>query len=332
MPSFADLISRTESEPLLMPEEVMREVFDETEKTSTVTRLATRLPNMAASIRRLPVLSVLPQVYFVGEKGRSPQTFTATKQTTQAAWDNKYLNAEEMACIVVIPENVLDDQDFDVWGQIRPQISAAIAAKIDSAILFGESNVTVPVAWPDGILVGMPAAHQVQLGEIGDLYDDLFGVAGVFAQVEEDGFLNTGVIAALSLRAKLRALRDGATGLPLFVQDMRATIPYSLDGVPLEFPRNGSIDPAVMLALAGDFKQIVWAVRRDVNFKIVTEGVITDESSPPQIQHNLLQEDLIGLRVTFRMAWQIPNPINRVNTNAATRYPFAALMAAGVSV
>lgn len=328
MSPFGDYISRADAAPIMMPEEVSEEIFDAVENYSMIDRLTTRVPNMAASQRRLPVLSVLPNVYFVGEKGRTPQTFGALKQTTEQRWENKFLNAEEMACIVVIPENVLDDEEFDVWASVKPQIAGAIAAKKDSAIIFGESDVTVPVAWPDGLMVGMPVDHKVALGTLEDTYADIFGEGGVFSRFEEDGFMATGHVAALSMRAKLRNMRDGNGNL-IYVQDMRSTIPYSLDGVPLEWAKNGSWDPTEALLLSGDFKEVVWTVRRDVDFKIFTTGVITDDAG--NITHNLLQEDLIALRVTFRMAWQLPNPINRVNTNAATRYPFAALTPAGSS-
>lgn len=328
MAPFGDYISRSDAAPIMMPEEVSNEIFEAVENYSIVDRLATRAPNMAASQRRIPVLSVLPNVYFVGEKGRSPQTFGALKQTTEQQWQNKYLNAEEMACIVVVPENVLDDEEFDVWESVKPQIAGAIAAKKDNAIFFGENNVTVPVAWPDGLLVGMPADHLVPVGTNADLYSDIFGVGGVFSKFEEDGFMATGHVADLTMRARLRDMRDGNGNL-VYVQDMRSSIPYSLDGTQLEWAKNGSWDPTTALMLSGDFSQLIWCVRRDVDFKIFTTGVITDDSN--NITHNLLQEDLIALRVTFRMAWQLPNPINRVNTNSATRYPFAALTPAGSS-
>jgi len=325
MATFNDIVTREDAGPLMMPEEVATEVFQAAQEASVVGRLARRLPNMSAATRRLPVLSVLPNVYFVGEKGRTPQTFGARKPTTDAAWENKYLNAEEMACIVVIPENVLDDEEFDVWAQIQPLISEAIAAKIDQSMLFGTTNVDVPVSWPSGIFVSMPASHQIPLGSLGDLYDDIMGEGGVLNQVELDGYEVNGHVAALGMKAKLRGLRDGGTGFPIFVQDMRAKTPYTLDGAQLEFPKNGAFDPDAALLISGDWDQAVWAVRRDVNFKIVTEGVITNDATPPVIQHNLLQEDLVGLRVTFRMAWQLPNPVNRVNGDDATRFPFAAL-------
>lgn len=328
MSDYDGLITRSEADALI-PEEASREILQAVPDGSSVMRLAKRLPNMAAGVRRLPVLSVLPQVYFVGEAGRSPQTFDEVKKTTQAQWENKYIYAEELACIVPIPENVLDDSDYDIWGELRPQIVTAIGAKIDSALLFGTSNVDVPVNWPDGVLIGMPASHLIGLGDIGDLYDDIFGIGGVIAQVEEDGFLVNGHVAALSLRARLRALRDGATGLPLFVQSMQQATQYALDGNPVQFPKNGSFDPTQALLISGDWDQLVYSIRKDITYKVLTEGVITDTSSPRQIIHNLGQDDMIALRVTFRMGWQLPNPLNRITADAATRYPFAALAPAG---
>lgn len=325
---FGDYINREEAGPILMPEEVSNEIFDSVEEGSTVTGLATRLPNMASSTRRLPVLSALPNVYFVGEKGRSGQTFNQFKQTTEQAWENKYINAEEMAAIVVVPESVLDDAEFDVWTSVKPKIVEAIGAKIDFSTLFGESGVNVPAAWPDGLFVQMPASHKI--AETGDLYEDILGEGGVLAAFEEDGYFTSGHIAALRMRSKLRGMKD-ENGNLIYIQDMTSVTPYQLDGTPLRFPRNGAFDPTTAQLLSGDFKQLVWAVRRDVRFEIFTTGVITTDANPPVITHNLLQEDLIALRVTFLMGWQLPNPINRIQPDADERFPFAALVPAGSS-
>ncbi len=321
-------ITRTDADSLI-PEEASREILQDLPGGSSVLRLARRLPNMAAGVRRLPVLSVLPQVYFAGEAGRSPQTFGEVKQTTEAAWENKFLYAEELACIVPIPENVLEDADYDIWGEVRPQIVAAIGAKVDSAILFGTSDTDVPANWPDGIVTGAPADHIVPADTGNDLYDAIFGEDGSIAKVEEDGYFVNGHIAALTLRAKLRALRDGGTGFPMFVQNMAQAIPYTLDGQRLEFPVNGAMDPTLALLISGDWNQLVYAIRKDITYKLLTEGVITDTSSPRQIIHNLAQDDMVALRVTFRMAWQLPNPLNRVQSDVNERYPFGILTPAG---
>lgn len=325
--AYNNLITRDNVDPLV-PEDVSNELLAAIGSGSFVLKLARRLKNMSTSVRRLPVLSALPEVYFVGEAGRSPQTFDEVKQTTGAEWGNKFLNVEELACIIPIPENVLDDGG-DFFADLKPEIVAAFGTKIDSAILFGESNVTVPVAWPDGVVTGMPADHLVTLGEVGDLYDDIFGVGGVISKVEEDGYFVNGMISAMGLRAQLRGLRDGTTGAPLFNATLQAATPYSLDGQQLEFPTNGAFDTTLATLIAGDWRQLVWAMRKDITYKVLTEGVITDNSTPRVIIHNLAQDDMVALRVTFRMAWQLPNPTNRLSPVDAERYPFSALVPVG---
>jgi HK97 family phage major capsid protein len=155
-----------------------------------------------------------------------------------------------------------------------------------------------------------------------DLYDDIFAENGVIAKVEEDGYMVNGHVAALSLRAKLRGLKD-ADNRPIFLANLQDAAQYALDGEQLVFPRNGAIDPSRALLISGDWSQLVWAVRQDVTFKVLTEAVIQDGNGA--IVYNLAQQDMVALRVVFRVGWALPNPINLVNTNAATRYPFAFL-------
>ena len=59
------------------------------------------------------------------------------KQTSRQAWDNVYLDAAELAVIVPIPEAVLDDAEFDIFGEITPRVNEAIGQRVDSAIIFG---------------------------------------------------------------------------------------------------------------------------------------------------------------------------------------------------
>ena len=110
---------------------------------------------------------------------------------------------------------------------------------------------------------------------------------------------------------------------------MKSSVPYTLDGIRLEFPINGAFDPSQALLVSGDWNKLVWALRRDITYKVLTEGVITDNANPRKILHNLAQDDMIALRVTFRMGWALPNPVNRVNPDDETRFPFAALAPSG---
>jgi HK97 family phage major capsid protein len=314
--AFNSQIARSDAASLI-PEETAREIIQNVPESSAVMRFARRLPNMTRAQLRMPVLSGLITAGFVdGDTGLKP--------TSKISWANKFINAAELAVIVPIPEAVLDDADYDVWGEVRPRIVEAMGKAFDEAVLYSTNK---PADWPDGLVTGATAAGQaVTLGANGDIYDDILGEDGVIALVEEDGFMVTGHVAALKLRSKLRGLRD-LQGQPIFMRTPQAPTPYELDGVPIEFPKNGSVDPAVSLLVSGDWSQLVYSIRQDVTYKVLTEAVIQDSNGT--IQYNLAQQDMVALRVVMRLGWQLPNPINQVNQVEATRYPFAVLLPAG---
>ena len=324
--AFDDVITRDET-GALMPEDVAREILGTIAEESVVMNLGRRLPNMSRKTRRQPVWTQLPQAYFVNGD-------TGLKQSTMVNWDNVFIEAEEIACYVVIPDAVADDADYDILAEAKPGIVSAIGKTFDQAVLYG---INAPSSWPDPITIGADeAGHNVTVGDVGDLYDDIMGEDGVLAKIEEDGFMPSGHVAALRMRAKLRGLREkdvdgNATGQPIFVSAKMADgkSSYSLDGETLMFPRNGAIDPARTLLVSGDWSQLVWAVRQDLTYKVITEGVITDADN--NIIMNLPQQDSSALRVVFRVGWALPNPINLVNEDAATRYPFATYEPVGAS-
>lgn len=102
--------------------------------------------------------------------------------------------------------------------------------------------------------------------------------------------------------------------------------PYALDGAPIYFPENGSFDTSVARMVAGNFKQLVYSIRQDVDVKILDQAVIQDPSTK-DIIFNLAQQDMIALRITFRMGWAMPNPATRMNENRVN-VPFAYIDAA----
>ncbi len=109
---------------------------------------------------------------------------------------------------------------------------------------------------------------------------------------------------------------------PPYKSDMQGTTPYALDGAPIYFPENGSFDTSVARMVAGNFKQLVYAIRQDVDVKILDQAVI---QYPQQGHHlNLAHQDMIALRVTFRMGWAMPNPATRMNENRVN-VPFPTL-------
>jgi len=311
--AYNSLTSRTDAAALI-PEEVSREIFKAAEEQSVIMQLGRKLPNMSRKQLRLPVASALAEAYFVSGD-------TGLKQTSEMNWTNKYVNAEELAVIIPVPANVVADVDYDLWGETMGSASTAIAKAFDAAVIHGTN---APDDWPDDLVTGATAAsHTVSLAASTDVFDGVMGESGSMSKPEADGYMVTGHIAALTMKAKLRGLRD-ANGYPIFASNMQGSLAYSLDGSPLVFPKNGALNPSSALLISGDFAQLVWAMRQDMEFKVFTEGVIQDGSG--NIVYNLMQQDMVAMRITIRLGWQLPNPVNRVNATEATRYPFGILI------
>lgn len=296
----------------LIPEDVSKEIIQGVPKYSTIMQLATKAPNMPRNQRRIPVLSTLPTAYFVNGD-------TGLKQTSSQAWSNKFFDAEELAVIIPIPEAVLDDVDYDIWAEVKPRIMEAFGIAFDQAVLFGTN---APASWPTNVLsAATTAGNVVTIGTGADLYDDLLDENGVISLIENDGYMATGHISSMAMRGKYRGLRD-TTGQPLFKASIQDNTRYELDGAPVFFPENGGMDATKALQFSGDFRQLVYAMRQDITYKLLTEAVIQDNTGA--IIYNLAQQDMVALRAVMRLAWQVPNPINRLNPTE-TRYPFAVL-------
>ena len=308
----ANIIDRTGAESLI-PETCAREIIQGTIAQSAVLSQGRKLPNLSSKTHKMPVLDMLPIAYFVnGDSGN--------KKTTKMKWDKKIITAEEIAVIVPIPEAVLDDSEYDIWAEVRPRVEEAFGKVIDGAVLFGED---APDSWRDDIVTtATNAGSVVTLGSSDSLYDKIMGEGGVIAKVEESGFFVTGHMADISMRAKLRGLKD-STGDPIFKANMQDGTRYSLDGSTMTFPNNGAFDKSKALMISGDFSQLVYAIRQDITFKLFTEGVV--QNTDGTIAYNLMQQDMVALRAVMRLGWEIPNPINSVQANKAKRCPFAIM-------
>ena len=314
----AQIIDRTGADSLI-PEERAREIIQGVVTQSAVLQRGRKLPNMSSKTYKMPVLDMLPIAYFVDGD-------TGTKKTTKQAWDKKVITAEEIAVIVPIPEAVLDDSDYDIWGEVRPRIVEAFGKVIDGAILF---DVNKPTTWRDGIVTTATKSNiVVTLADGDNLYDKIMSEDGVISKVEESGYFVNGHMADISMRAKLRGLKD-TTGQPIFKSDMQNGTTYSLDGSPMTFPNNGAFDRSKALMISGDYNQLVYAIRQDITFKLFTEGVV--QNTDGTIAYNLMQNDMVALRAVMRLGWEIPNPINSVQSDKTKRCPFAILKA-GTSV
>ena len=312
----------------LIPVEYSREIIQELPQESAFLRLARQLPNMSRKEDKRPVLNSLPMAYFVNQSsGTTGDDDIGVKQTTQMEWGSLTLTAEEIACIIPIPENVLADADYDLWAEIVPQVRAAFGVVIDQAAFFG---VNKPTSWPDAIAPAAVAkGNYRQVGSVQgkDLASDIIGVGGLMNKVEEDGFNVNGFYAANTMKAQFRDLRD-EVGQFLFMRSLTETEPDRLAGERIYFDRNGNFDTSDYLAIAGDWSKAVYAIREDIEYRLLTEATIIDPSTKAVV-YALAQQDMAAMRFKMRLGVQVANPVTRANGTAATRYPFAVLTPAG---
>lgn len=296
-------ITRQDAEALIEVQAI-REIMEGTVKESKALQMFRRLPNMTSNKTKMRVLDALPLAYW-------QESDTAKKKTTKLAWDNKYINAEELAVIVPIAENVLEDADYDIWAEVEPRIVEAFAKKIDQAIFTG---VDKPRGFRADLLTSvLNAGAMITPGENETLYS---AINNAMVKVEESGYNVTGVLGGMDLKGKFRMMLDTAG------QPIRGT---EIDALNRAYVDNGAWDKSLAQLIVGDFSQAVYSIRQDITYKILDQAVIQDPTTG-EIVYNLAQQDMVALRVTMRLGWEIPNPIHALQEDESIRFPFSAIL------
>jgi HK97 family phage major capsid protein len=312
---YNNIISRSDATALI-PEDVASDIIKRLPQQSAAMALFRRV-TMSRAQQRMPVMAALPVSYFVNGD-------TGLKQTTEVGWTNKYLNVEEIACIVPVPEAVLDDAAFDIWGETRPFIVEAVGRTLDAAIFFG---VNKPASWPaDIVAAATTAGNVVTAGTNAAAAGGITGdISATMATVEDDGFDVSGIAAARKFKGLLRQARsttgEQLTGVDPGSETQQA--PSSIYGVPISYPLRGLWPAGAAAAelIAGDFSEGILGIRQDLTWKILDQAVIQDGAGV--IQYNLAQQDSVALRVVLRVAWEVANTPQP--EAVATPYPFAVL-------
>jgi HK97 family phage major capsid protein len=315
--AFNSEINRSNAQALV-PEEVSNAMLKKLSETSAALSTFTTVPVSRNQVR-FPVLEALPIAGFVNGD-------TGLKQTTSTSWKNKFLNIEEIAVIVPVPEAVLDDVEFDIWEQIQPLMETAIARTLDAAVFFG---VNKPASWPEAIAAQAIAAGNTVTrganeakagGIVGDFSD-------VFATVETDGYDVDWVVATRAYKGKLRQAR-ATTGESLIGTGSGQVSGTEVLGVDVAYPMKGLWPTGgshPVEAIVGDPSEQVLAVRQDITIKMLDEAVIQDGEG--NIAFNLAQQDMVAMRVVFRAGWQTANTINYEKPVESERYPAGVILA-----
>lgn len=308
----------------LISEQDMGELWQDAAKASLAmqTFRKVRMTKKQAKVRVLDVLPSAPAggAWIDGDTGRKP--------TLDMGWANKFLEAEEIAGIVPIPENVLDDADMDLWGEVRPRIAEYVAYHLDLAVLLG---INAPASFGDSLYEGAMAAGNVldlstylALGTQANGYD----LAGAFSEtiglVEDDGFNANTIWTKRSIRRRMQNLRDG-NGDPIYSSDFKgAEGMASIWGVPTYFAENAVLNEEPDLhAIVGDRSRAVLGIRQDIEFKFLDQATLTDGAG--NVLVSLAEQDMIALRFKMRAGFTVADPMTWEGGTGA--YPFSVLVA-----
>lgn len=281
---------------------------------------------MKRAQQRIPVLTQLPIAYWLTGASLDARD-RGLKQTTSLAWDNVYLNAEEMAVIVPIAKSLMDDLDYDFWTQVKPKITEAFGVALDEAIFFGNS---APSTFPPAIVTAASSAANLLVVGATAGQDYLSDISAAMGLVEADGYDVTGFWARRQVKAKIRGMRTTTNAFIFYGDDTgpnAAPNTGSLYGEPIVFSNAGLVEYGTGATgysmIGGQWDQSMLAIREDISMELFDTGVITDNTNA--VIFNLLQQDMVALRVIARFAWAVPNPVNRQQPTTASRYPFFAL-------
>lgn len=243
--------------------------------------------NMGTKTAHMPVLATIPAASWVGDTDN-----TGTKPTAQVTWADKTLVAEELAVIIPVHENTIDDATEDILAQIADLGGQAIGKALDQAVFFGTNK---PSSWTslDLQAAAVAASQTVTVvdgaGNVNDIYGAILQAAGLVADA---GFDPETLVSKRGLMYQFANLR-GTDGHPV----LSGT---DVMGFDTYWNRNGAWVPAEATAIVADPSTVRIGVRQDVTVKFLDQATVGGI--------NLAEKDMVALRFKARFAYVLGNP------------------------
>lgn len=265
--------------------------------------------NMGTKTTHLPVLATLPEAGWVSESASASE---GVKPQSQVTWADRTLVAEEIAVIIPVHENVIDDATVAVLTEIASLGGQAIGKKLDQAVFFGTDK---PASWvSDDLLSAAVAANQDVTVVAGDA--NTSDIVGAVNQASEalatNGYAPDTMVASLAMRYQVANLRD-ADGMPIFRDE-------SFAGFRTFFNRNGAWAPASAVAFVADSSRVRIGVRQDISVKLLDQATVGNI--------NLAERDMVAIRLKARYAYVLGTGATSVGDN---KTPVGAVLPASGS-
>jgi Phage capsid family len=281
----------------LIPTAVADELIAAAENESVAMRFG-NVQRMPTGVESVPVVAVEPDAEWVDPR------YSGRKKATTIEWSASRLEAEELACVLAVPQVWIDDTSFDVWAAVRARLASAFAKRIDETVLFAVAPV--PASFPPGGVAGVAGAALTGT-------DALAAINTGMAALEAQGLVATGVAARPIIGSALRTELRTIGSLPS--ESPSATIYGVPVGVPAYWPAQPTFD-----GIVGDWQKLVIGVRQDIRFETSTDAVLQDAAGA--IIANAFQDDLVAMRCYLRMGCAIGRPVGGGGTPVN---PFATL-------
>lgn len=276
--------------------------------------------NMGTKTTHLPILATLPEAGWVSESSSSA---AGVKPQSEVTWADRTLVAEEIAVIIPIHENVVDDATVSILSEVARLGGQAIGKKLDQAILFGYDK---PVSWVSKSLAQAATdSGQVVTNVPGPANEnDLVGSSNQVAEaIAASGYAPDTVLAALAMRYRIANLRS-TYGEPVFqpqgAPGLDPAANAGFNGFNAYFNRNGAWDSDIE-AIIVDSSRVKIGVRQDITVKFLDQATLGTGAS----QVNLAERDMVALRMKARFAYVLGDGATSIGAN---KVPVGAVVAA----
>lgn len=275
--------------------------------------------SMGTKTTNMPVLATVPHAKWIGETPGGD----GVKPTAKATWENKQMVAEEVAVIIPVHENTLDDATEDVLSNIATLGGKAMAYALDAAVTFG---VNKPASWtsPDLFKAATDGGNLVQVsatpGE-NDLVGSIFQAAEL---LDAEGYDPSTFLSRKGLTYRLANLR-AADGTPIYLPSLSGT-PGAVDRVSGmdAYWLNGTVlgdvnvwDSTKAEAIVVDRERVRIGVRQDITVKFLDQATVGDI--------NLAENDMVALRFKARYAYVLGQTVAENSTASVTKTPVSAV-------
>jgi hypothetical protein len=305
----------------IIPHEYSQQIIQDVEQRSAVLQLAQTMP-MGTRITELPVTGKLPSAEWV-TGANAPPAGAGRKPYTDLTLKPQVITAEEIAAVVAIPQQYLDDNTINLWNWARPKMAEAIAVRLDQTVLFGGAGIpaTFPVGGVTGPLYSMGVGGGGAYHPINNPYpfaiDAVDAVNNGMSYVEGQGLNVTGHSADIGAKGQFRGVRDANGSLLLGTEQVGQTTRPTLYGVQIAYSQYAAVNVVDLITGAWDY--LVIGVREDIRFRIDPSGTIAD--SDGKVLVSGFQDNVVPCKIWARFGCTIIKPVTpRVPAGAI---PFA---------